>query len=273
MSSLNRVRPMSPGRGQRGFSAIEVTAVAAIIAVLALILIPAVNKRVDDSKIAAAKDDLQAIQKAEELAYGYTGHYFRLCDLDRPAPESPQDADAALRVPRAYWNKPIMNQTETNFLVNNWRGPFLPLRRSMSLADIVRTRPELVSSNGLAALAGADGLGGPIYFYEGDDVNWKFPKGGAIAGLDGQEGTQYPIDPWGNPYIFFGAGRYGLPDGVSNFGLDQQNNWGTAAVYCMGPDGYSGSLATTEPTSAKQSKAYFRELWTLGTGDDIKREF
>src|SRR5690242_10240370 len=96
-----------PGAGglasKRGFSAIEVTAVAAIIFVLALVLVPIVNKRVEEAKKTACEEDLVAIEKAEQLAYGFTGHYYRLHDLARPEPQ-PGDPNGTFKTPPAYWN-------------------------------------------------------------------------------------------------------------------------------------------------------------------------
>src|SRR5689334_11618569 len=73
-----------PGTRRAGFTAIEISAVATIIAIMALILIPIVRNRVEEARKVAAQDDMAGIEKAESLAYGYSNFYFRLQDLSRP---------------------------------------------------------------------------------------------------------------------------------------------------------------------------------------------
>ena len=70
-------------RHNRGFTAIEVSAVATIIAILALILIPIVRNRVAEARLVAAQDDMASIEKAQSIAYGFTGKYFGLMGLER----------------------------------------------------------------------------------------------------------------------------------------------------------------------------------------------
>ena len=65
---------LSSLRRRRGFTAIEVSAVATIIAILALILIPIMRGRVDEAKRVAATEDMSGIEKAETLAFADTGH-------------------------------------------------------------------------------------------------------------------------------------------------------------------------------------------------------
>lgn len=267
-------RAAGAAHGQRGFSAIEVTAVAAIIFVMALILIPIVNKRVEEAKFKAAMDDMVAIEKAEQMAFGYTGHYFRLCDLDRPEPTGPSDPLGSAKVPPAYWNKPIMNQTETNYLVHNWKGPFLPplqLERALTLDDLSRLRPELCNGGNLPNSATV--LGGPIFLFNLDDFDHLHsqngtPPGGAFVA------RRYPLDPWGNPYLFFGPGYYGADSG--QLALDKpQFSFDSPVIYCLGPDGAVSDAATRQANTVSPTapQYFFREYPYLGTGDDLKREF
>jgi type II secretory pathway pseudopilin PulG len=279
-----RIAPQTGGAaaGSRGFSAIEVTAVAAIIFVLALVLVPIVNKRVDESKRTAAEEDLLAFEKSEQMAYGYTSHYFRLCDLDRPAPDEADKAAqvttpygtstaAALKVPPAYWNQPVTQQTETNYLIQNWRGPFLPKLhkdRSMGLQQVVMARPELFNTTGLPGTAGVTPQGGPIFVFMGDDYDWTAPTGLFPYKL-------YPLDPWGNPYLFFGSGYYGTLAGQLAIQPSDQRNWPNAAVYSLGPDGIAGGRALYGMGVQPTALDYFRESYKLGnaTSDDLVREF
>lgn len=272
--------------GQRGFSAIEVTAVAAIIFIMALILIPIVNKRVEESKIKAAMDDMVAIEKAEQMAFGYTGHYYRLCDLSRNEPNPGDDKKlynapalvpslASVKVPMAYWNKPITRDTETIYLVNNWKGPYLPplaTERSLSLADLSTLRPELC--NGSPLPNNANVLGGPIFLFALDDVDEHHPPNSSSGTGQGFIDRRYPIDPWGNPYLFFGPGYYGSEAG--QLALDvQQASYDNCVVYSTGPDGAVSDATTRQlgGVSPTAPQYFFREHNLLGTGDDLKREF
>lgn len=60
---------------QLGFTAAEIVTVIAIIAILALIVIPRYWQRTEEAKITAAKDEMQQIAKMESLAYADTGVY------------------------------------------------------------------------------------------------------------------------------------------------------------------------------------------------------
>jgi type II secretory pathway pseudopilin PulG len=265
-----------PGAGglasKRGFSAIEVTAVAAIIFVLALVLVPIVNKRVDEAKRTACEEDLVAIEKAEQLAFGYTGHYFRLCDLDRPEPlPTDNPAQGAFKMPPAYWNGTLMMQTETNYLIANWKGPYLPRLhkdRSMPLAQMAAQRPELINADQLPpSISSVTPQGGPILIVTNDDLTLT---GGKNACADERK---YPIDPWGNPYLFFGPGLYGTPSANAVWSQIQNPvNFPGCVAYSLGPDGVAGNVASYGG-QAPTPTDYYRETLKLGTGDDLQREF
>jgi prepilin-type N-terminal cleavage/methylation domain-containing protein len=60
---------------QWGFTAAEIVTVVAIIAILALIVIPRYWQKTEEAKITAAKDEMQQIGKMEALAYAETGVY------------------------------------------------------------------------------------------------------------------------------------------------------------------------------------------------------
>jgi len=283
---MKKPRPASPPpcfgseshRARRaGFTAIEVTAVATIIAILALILIPIVRTRVEESKKVAAQDDMAGIEKAEEMAYGYTNHYFRLQDLNRPEPTDEEiqgfkagtNATAAFKIPDAYWDRSLLQSSETSYLVDNWKGPYYQFHHSAAVGDLARQS----QGNGFY-FHGDNQLvtngKGPILLLAKDEIDWLNPpgSGGAISG-DPNKSTlrQYPVDPWGNPYLFFGSGAMspfeGMPEAPFPF------PYPTAAVYSMGPDGMPGSQTATNV----KPEYYFREGNVLGTGDDLKREF
>ncbi|MCL5270366.1 MAG: hypothetical protein M1457_07430 [bacterium] len=248
------------------FTAIEVTAVATIIAILALILIPIIRGRVEEAKVVAAQDDMQGLEKAQTIAFADTGHYFRLQDLDRPTPDltdktlTPTELDMEKRkVPPYFWDQVVLlNQVQN--LLNTWKGPYTTFHNTVTVTELLTLVPKMI--RGTAAGA----LGGPILVMLTDDQDWK----GDIGGLGR---AKYPIDPWGNPYIFFGSGRMADVNNVNTaISYDNRVNYSTAVIYSLGPDGLPGDVINeTSVTPAH----FFRETEVLGkTGtDDLVREF
>jgi len=53
----------------RGFTLIEIMVVVIIIGLLAAVIVPSVMKRVDDAKIAKAKEDIQSLETALTMYY------------------------------------------------------------------------------------------------------------------------------------------------------------------------------------------------------------
>jgi Tfp pilus assembly protein PilE len=303
----------SPSARRQGFTALEVAAVAAIIALMAVILIPILRTRVEDSKKVAAQDDMVAIEKAETLAYADTGHYVRLQDLTRPMANSSTGTsypsyspDQVAHVPHAAWNRelkpgfPSYNAasttdyggTELMAMVRDWKGSQLAVHRSASITTLINQAPWLFS-NGTEAPSSASTSGGPILVLganAADDIAiLTAAKLGGPANAAGPI-ISYPVDPWGNPYIFFGSGKVRDPQvsqalrGLQPADADLKHNasatetgqidYGTAAVYCLGPDGLPGTLTGA---AAQTSINYYRELGYLGyagpNSDDLSREF
>jgi type II secretory pathway pseudopilin PulG len=248
-----------PIRRRRAFTAIELTAVASIIALLALILLPIVRKRVAQSRLTAAQDDMRTIEIAQTFARADTGHYVRLIDLDN-GPNDPGVSDLA--VPRGYWNEPIPAGSFQPFR-DTWDGPYTTFNdtKAISISELLVTRPELFRGLPSSPAAGADD--GPILV---------LTFGTAALGNDFADPTtnRHPVDPWGSPYIFFGDSPIG-PNG-GTIAISTESNFSTATVYSLGPDGRpgDGSNPAIDPTD---SANYFRETGVLGTGDDITRRF
>lgn len=259
-------------RRWRGFTAIELTAVASIIALLALILLPIVRKRVAQTRITAASDDMRTIEVAETFAHADTGHYFRLIDLDNGPYDSTKGDDG--EVPRAYWNEPV---PDVNFqaLRDTWGGPYTQFNNTkfVFVGDLINARPELFRGLPTAPAPLADD--GPILI-----INFPQPQPtGGHQGNDfsgtlttrAQERSRYPVDPWGSPYIFFGDGPIGASGGTIAV-TPPESNFSVATVYSLGPDGLPGDGALTAANAAN-SAFYFREAGVLGNGDDLVRRF
>ncbi|GEM_PF-494461 len=245
--------PATAGRTRKiqGFTAIEITAVATIIAILALLLIPLVQERVEKARLTAAQSDLNQLMKAEMLAYADTSQYFRLQDLDNTADLNEEQMNADLSMPWAYWNHGITKQTRDRMAGDGssvdangkpeplWKGPYLAFNKALPIQQLLTNSPYF--------FWGSDGTGGPIYL-QGDKDN--FDK------------DRYPVDPWGSPYIFFGPGKFNQTYLQSLFptsgvtaptmwpvlpGTETDFNFGNSVIYSMGPDGTPGKAGTLAP--------------------------
>jgi len=53
----------------RGFTLIEIMVVVVIIGLLAAVIVPAVMKRIDDARVAKAKEDIQSLETALTMYY------------------------------------------------------------------------------------------------------------------------------------------------------------------------------------------------------------
>lgn len=239
---------------RRGFTAIEISAVVTIIAILSLILITVMRKRVEEAKITTALADMRQISVSEQLIQADTDHHVRLFDMTKPQPDS-SDSAATMqaKLPKASWDTP--NDTAIyNAWRTAWKGPYAAPQRSNTVYEIVRGYPQIFRGDNVAGLTPQTG---PILIINADNTD-EIGQG-ALTRL------RYPIDPWGNPYIFFGSGRLtvgGYPIAIAN-----ETNFTTAVIYCTGPNGTPGGVLN--PASAH----YYRETGALGTGDDLKFEF
>ncbi len=225
-------------RHNRGFTAIEVSAVATIIAILALILIPIVRNRVAEARLVAAQDDMASIEKAQSIAYGFTGKYFGLMGLER---------DGFINEIGGTWNKPFSSELVNEpHIKANWSGPYLALHRVRTVAELVVERP---------------------YLFRSEDVS-NVEKGPILVTQDDLlRGKRMPLDPWGAPYLFFGDGTVG--DEGGQIAISTETNFGFPIVFSLGPNGAPGNAVGSEA----DPKLYFRESAVLGTGDDLYRTF
>lgn len=240
-----------------GFTAIEVSAVATIIAILALVLIPIVRGRVEEARIVAAQDDMMGIEKAQSIVFATTGQYVTLFHLDL-INQRDGNGDLTYTWPGS-WNVPTsINPTLDTVFNAQWGGPYVAQQNTINANQMIGNFPWLLHSPDIGGLDG-----GPIRVQEWDrdqTINDFAP-------------LRYPIDPWGSPYIFFGPTAVGdLGGGGTNPAGPPggvETNFGFPVVYSLGPNGAPGDLVggVTNP------QVYYREAGVLGTGDDLTRNF
>jgi len=274
-----------PLKRRAGFTAIELAAVASIIAILALILIPIVRNRLEVARETAAIDDMRTIEVAQMMASADTAFYFRLNDLDNPALDNDTwnngaataaELDiAAAPVPNGTWNRNFSISEQTTGSPKNigaigslWNGPYTTFNKGKfvklvpALADGTSTdlrwrRVDITAFPGVTDNTGNQGPI-PIHMDGSDPLN-----------DDDARNEDYPRDPWRGAHLFFGPGRFGnLLGDTANTGSVTETNFGTAVVYSTGPNLLPGS-----PTGPVAATDYFREAGVLGTGDDFYRIF
>ena len=235
----------------KGFTAIEITMVATIIAILALIIIPTLRKRTEQAREAAAAAAMANIAKIQTIAFEETGYYFRLMDLDNTSAFTTSIDRPDREVPQVSWNRPLL-VSERNILKDKWMGPYPTASEKafITLGELKKSideggRPYMLSQYN-------SGNGGGIYVTSSE-----------FTGTTSDE-DKIPIDSWGNPYLFFGTGKF-IPSNLS------ETSFRIPVVYSLGPNGVPGNLSP--PDDDTEPKYYLREEGVLGTGDDLTHYF
>lgn len=200
----------------RGFTAVEIAMVATVIAIIALLALPMFRKRTEEAREAAVYDELATMAKMQLLAEADTGFQVRLQDLLKP------ELDPALtNVTIKTWDGEII-QDQT--LLNNFKGPYIAIsnKNSVPLNELSSFWYNPTDGNGFIFVIDVDPLASrnPLTGEDADDI---------VNDL-------YPIDPWGNPYVFFGEGNL-------NFGQPGETNFNSSILISFGPDGVAGQSA------------------------------
>lgn len=236
-----------------GFTAVEITMVATVIAILALLILPLFRKRTEEAKKAAANDDLQSLMKALILANADTDQWFRLQDLDNTMIYNTPPLDTATEVPIAYWNRAIsVNERASLSSPDRWQGPYISYSKGAkmnfwyyydptNINGLYNWKPFLFRSNG-----------GPIF-----DGPYLITDANGNSSVTASE-DKLPKDPWGNPYIFFGPGAVG-------WGPESTYIWGHGVIYCLGPNGFPGD----NEAGAANPNSYFRTSTGVPTDDNL----
>jgi type II secretory pathway pseudopilin PulG len=250
-------------RPDAGFTAVEMAMVATVIAIIALLVLPIFRQRAEAARQAAVLDELASLAKAILLVEADTGIQPRLQDLDNGRGLGVSPAEGT---PIAAWNGtlesviPISRAT----IDANWEGPYASAKNFRFVRDL---HEDTFLRNYLYQGSGSPGF---IYIV-GNGYQPAFPGPGGIVddwnspSTTGLPGDRYPVDPWGQPYIFYGQGRFPANSTESVFN--------TSVLYSLGPDGIPG----TDTVPFQRADSYRRptndNLSTLGLGDDIEYRF
>lgn len=238
-----------------GFTAIEIAMVATVIALLAMIVLPLFRKRTDEAKLVAAQDDMRGLRDALILANADSEKWFRLQDLDNTQQYNEPAQNPDLEVPLCTWNIPLTPAERLALATEErWVGPYASVSRIVYLGEInlnfplppeIAATAKYVPKPYLFRTYGGASNEGPILTLPGEDV-----------GLD-----KIPVDPWGNPYIFFGPGTLGE--------RSTETDYSNAVIYSLGPNGAPGDLTA----GITNSFYYTREAGILGSYDDLSVTF
>lgn len=238
-------------RKRRGFTAVEISMVATVIAILALLILPLFQRQTDEARITAAEGDIREFAIAMQLANAHTGYYFTLSSLDNTENFDTVTVDPTLDVPIVTWND-ALTVAEREALAERWHGPYASFRRTIAPADLEVLQPGVwFRGDPFTASSGA-GSNGPI--------NQQVDP--AFVGLDFSD-DRLPTDPWGTPYLFYGPDFYHLPNGTG--GIVAETRFRNSLFLSLGPNGLPGDATTISPL------LLMRETGVVGTGDDIFR--
>ena len=223
-----RARLRFAPRRQRGFTAIEIAMVATVIAILALLVLPLFRNRVEEAKIAAAQADLTSLMKAEQLVQADTGKFVRLEDLDNiklNLPATPPANGVTLEIPitgfipdsplskRAVFTLAEWNKFAGTEKLPKFCGPYIAFQRAFAYSDLLTKAENQTLANAIL-FSRTGNLASPIY---------DLPSGTLKDSPD----NRIPIDPWGNPYMFFPA--------------TDETSFRSNVIYSMGPNGVPGN--------------------------------
>jgi prepilin-type N-terminal cleavage/methylation domain-containing protein len=241
---------------QRGFTAAELSAVAAIIAILALIVIPIFRDRVDEARRVGTLDDMQGLAKAILLANADAAIYPRLNDLDNGIiinePAGDPSSEVPIGVPLQTTPLSVSQRAAVGRL---WKGPYAAYQNSITIGELESFFGGFLSENNGPIRAFTPSNSGPLPI---NNSNEDF------------SGDRYPIDHYAQPYIYF-------PPGLYSTGSSNETEYANGIIYSFGPDGAIGDgIPFPGPAGGGGNAAanpLRRENGSLGTGDDLQYIF
>lgn len=250
-----------------GVTLTELLAVLVIVAILATLAIPATTRRLHQSRVSAARAEVETLAKAEDVCGLTHGFYVPLQVLDNlPIDEDTRDPQTTDDLQNEFGRTIFLIDVNTP-LLNQISNPQAQLDSINSADPRVR---EMITS-----------WAGPFANFHRYFIGQNF--GGTTSPSNqlsaDQVARDFPLDPWGNPYRFYSPiGIIGSTQGVttpitdtsqidsnsfSNGALTQfDDRFDRFAVVSFGPDGISDQTTTSGGVS---------QLPVVG--DDIIYEF
>lgn len=241
-------------RRKRAFTAVELTMVAAIIAIISLLVIPVLRRRTDMARVSACRAEMKSFATAQTLAQAETGHYYRLFDLSSSPEFDMNDNNYIRQVPLFDWKGREFTNMERRILADNWEGPYVEFEET--------AEEKYMYFQELLVLA-------PYYFF---DQPAHETRGNTIGGIYYDGGTvndfaraMVPLDPWGNPYFFFG------PES------GEETTYHSSIIWSLGPDGIVGDK-DNDTNIIENPDSYRRNpeqggQFGQGDSDDISHKF
>ncbi|MEQ8821733.1 MAG: hypothetical protein RLY93_15965 [Sumerlaeia bacterium] len=237
---------------RRAFTAVEIAMVASVIAIIALLILPLYRSRTTEARLVGAQDEMASLAKAMLLVEADIARAVPLQALDNRSSQTTGEPLADIpyseRAPEYTWNG---LELEESAIDRQWKGPYISYNKSTTMGEIRSLQPWLVVENG-----------GPLY-YE-DPIS---PPAGSTNNAADALADRFPLDPFGNPYIFFSTGIYPHPSAFASSIYNSPYN----QVWSLGPDGLPGDA----PTFGSAGDYYPTPIGRLSetVGDDIRYRF
>jgi len=243
---------------RRGFTAVEISMVVTVIAILALLVLPLFQSETDDARKTAAENDIRVFATAMQLANAHTGYYFTLSTLDNTQNYDTGTVDATLDVPVNTWND-TLTAAERGAIASTWQGPYASIRRYSSPVELEALQANTWFRGGPAGSSASDGANGPINQRFDSSVSSNFSN------------DHVPLDPWGQPYLFYGPDYYHLPNGLGGL-VGTETRFRNSLFVSLGPNGLpgDGSFGLSPATLAREN---LEGLMQSANSDDIFRFF
>lgn len=256
MRGAPRVTARVPLR--RGFTAVEISMVVTVIAILALLILPLFQSQTEEARIAAAENDIRVFATAMQLANAHTGYFYTLSTLDNTDNYDIATVDATLDVPVNTWNDQL-TAAERGAIADRWEGPYSSIRHYLTPPELNLLQPNTWFRGSLTGGL-PNGDNGPLNLTTDPTigaVNWQ--------------NDHVPLDPWGQPYLFYGPDYYHLPNGVGG-AAGQETRYRNALYVSLGPNGLpgDGSAGLSPFTLAREQ---LQTLMQQPNSDDIYRFF
>ncbi|MCX7048849.1 MAG: type II secretion system protein [Candidatus Sumerlaeota bacterium] len=167
--------------GRRAFSVLEVLIAVIIIGILAVLMVPTLSKRIEQSRISAAGKDLGELREALTRGAIDTGYYYPQHVLDDVLSVDPLAPDSIILENN---NPQVVGAKRTSIFIDPKTGDFVPDAEAVTIWNRM-TYPAGQPAERIKAVQN--------FGFKGSYLTWNRDK----RRMDMQQ------DPWGNPYLFF----------------------------------------------------------------------